>query len=82
MTHRIPNIAAGVIDATDLKSANFDDAELEQYQLIEGDVLTIRSNGSLSLVGNANVLDSGELASALIVAAFASQYISSPGSPV
>jgi type I restriction enzyme S subunit len=48
---RIPNIAAGVIDATDLKSANFDDAELEQYRLIEGDVLTIRSNGSLSLVG-------------------------------
>jgi type I restriction enzyme S subunit len=48
---RIPNIAAGVIDATDLKSSNFDEAELEQYQLIEGDVLTIRSNGSLSLVG-------------------------------
>ncbi|MCQ2005690.1 restriction endonuclease subunit S [Rhizobium sp. NRK18] len=48
---RIPNIAAGVVDATDLKSANFDEAELEQYQLIEGDVLTIRSNGSLSLVG-------------------------------
>ncbi|MGE9294972.1 MAG: restriction endonuclease subunit S, partial [Puniceicoccales bacterium] len=48
---RIPNIAAGVIDATDLKSANFAEAELEQYQLIEGDVLTIRSNGSLSLVG-------------------------------
>ncbi|MHA7849527.1 restriction endonuclease subunit S [Roseovarius sp.] len=48
---RIPNIAAGVIDATDLKSSNFDEAELEQYRLIEGDVLTIRSNGSLSLVG-------------------------------
>ncbi|MFB9150973.1 restriction endonuclease subunit S [Roseovarius ramblicola] len=48
---RIPNIASGVIDATDLKSANLDDAELAQYQLIEGDVLTIRSNGSLSLVG-------------------------------
>lgn len=48
---RIPNIAAGVIDATDLKSSNLDEAELEQYQLIEGDVLTIRSNGSLSLVG-------------------------------
>ena len=48
---RIPNIAAGVIDATDLKSANFNEAELEQHKLIEGDVLTIRSNGSLSLVG-------------------------------
>ncbi|AZY93427.1 restriction endonuclease subunit S [Paracoccus sp. Arc7-R13] len=48
---RIPNIAAGVVDATDLKSASFDEVELAQYQLFEGDVLTIRSNGSLSLVG-------------------------------
>jgi type I restriction enzyme, S subunit len=48
---RIPNIAAGVIDADDLKSANFDESEIDQYRLIEGDVLTIRSNGSLSLVG-------------------------------
>lgn len=55
---RIPNIAAGVIDATDLKSANFDEAELEQYELIEGDVLTIRSNGSLSLVGKAALVRS------------------------
>ena len=48
---RIPNIGAGHIDPTDLKSAKFDEAELERYRLIEGDVLTIRSNGSLSLVG-------------------------------
>lgn len=48
---RIPNIAAGIIDSADLKLADFDKAELEQYRLIEGDVLTIRSNGSLSLVG-------------------------------
>lgn len=48
---RIPNIAAGVIDSTDLKSSDFDKVELEQYRLVEGDVLTIRSNGSLSLVG-------------------------------
>ena len=48
---RIPNIARGVIDATDLKYAEFDDAEREAYQLEVGDLLTIRSNGSVSLVG-------------------------------
>ena len=48
---RIPNIGNGHIDPADLKSAKFEEAEFEQYRLIEGDVLTIRSNGSLSLVG-------------------------------
>ena len=48
---RIPNIGSGRIDPTDLKFADFADAELEQYRLIEGDVLTVRSNGSLSIVG-------------------------------
>ena len=48
---RIPNIGVGRIDPTDLKFANFDEAELEQYRLIEGDVLTVRSNGSLAIVG-------------------------------
>lgn len=48
---RIPNISKGVVDASDLKSADFDEAELKQYRLQDGDVLTTRSNGSLSLVG-------------------------------
>ncbi|PVA05245.1 restriction endonuclease subunit S [Thalassorhabdomicrobium marinisediminis] len=48
---RIPNIGAGRIDATDLKKADFNDNEAEQYSLIEGDILTVRSNGSLSIVG-------------------------------
>jgi type I restriction enzyme S subunit len=48
---RIPNIGAGHVDAGDLKSADFDEAEMAQYQLLEGDILTVRSNGSLSLVG-------------------------------
>ncbi|WP_375176061.1 hypothetical protein [Pseudooceanicola sp.] len=48
---RIPNIGSERIDASDLKSADFDDAEVEQYRLMEGDVLTVRSNGSLSIVG-------------------------------
>ena len=48
---RIPNIDCPEIDATDLKFADFDKAEIEQYRLIEGDVLTVRSNGSLTIVG-------------------------------
>ena len=48
---RIPNVANGVIDAVDLKSADFDDGEKSAYALKAGDILTIRSNGSVALVG-------------------------------
>jgi restriction endonuclease S subunit/predicted GIY-YIG superfamily endonuclease len=48
---RIPNIAKGYIDSSDLKYSDFDIAEATQHQLIEGDILLIRSNGSVSLVG-------------------------------
>ena len=39
------------IDFADLKTAEFDETEVAQYSLIEGDVLIVRSNGSLSFVG-------------------------------
>ncbi len=48
---RIPNIGSGRIDPTDLKSADFDETESGKYSLRAGDVLTVRSNGSLSIVG-------------------------------
>ncbi|MEW7998814.1 MAG: restriction endonuclease subunit S [Candidatus Thiodiazotropha endolucinida] len=48
---RIPNVANGVIDSEDLKFAKFDESEVEAYELREGDILTIRSNGSINLVG-------------------------------
>ena len=48
---RIPNIGSGFIDPTDLKSADFDEGEVARFSLSEGDVLTVRSNGSLSIVG-------------------------------
>ncbi|OUN01591.1 MAG: hypothetical protein BAA04_01140 [Firmicutes bacterium ZCTH02-B6] len=48
---RIPNIVAGRIDTTDLKYATFSEDELETYALQADDVLIIRSNGSVSLVG-------------------------------
>ena len=48
---RIPNIGHGFVDTTDMKYAEFDSKEIETYRLQEGDILTIRSNGSVDLVG-------------------------------
>ena len=53
--YRIPNIdhAAGQIEHSDIKYAAFTEQELEGIKLKEGDILIIRSNGSISLVGRA-----------------------------
>lgn len=50
---RIPNIdyATGQINHEDIKYSEFSDNELEQIKLERGDILIIRSNGSVSLVG-------------------------------
>ncbi len=48
---RIPNIKDGKVDDADLKYAEFDKGEIETYSLKEGDLLTIRSNGSVDIVG-------------------------------
>ena len=48
---RIPNIVSGAIDDSDLKFATFGVGEVDHLALKEGDLLTIRSNGSISLVG-------------------------------
>ena len=53
---RIPNIGWGYIDPSDLKSANFDENDRKKYSLQEGDVLIVRSNGSLSVVGKPAVV--------------------------
>ncbi len=55
---RIPNVVSGRIDADDLKYAEFDKSELEEYSLQHGDLLTIRSNGSVSIVGKAALIES------------------------
>jgi type I restriction enzyme, S subunit len=54
---RIPNVSNGEIDLTDLKHADFDQNETEKLGLRKGDVLVIRSNGSLDLVGRSAVVD-------------------------
>lgn len=47
---RIPNIAAGRIDLTDLKYA-VDAADLSGYQIKAHDLLVVRTNGSRDLIG-------------------------------
>ena len=57
---RIPNIVHGVVDASDLKGAQFDEAEQRQYGLNSGDILVIRSNGSISIVGRCALVSEAE----------------------
>ena len=53
---RIPNINRGKIDSSDLKYAKLDEKEYNQLALKEGDILVIRSNGSLSIVGQSAII--------------------------
>ena len=55
---RIPNISNGMVDLKDLKHADFDDKELAKLRLRKEDLLVIRSNGSLDLVGRSAVVGS------------------------
>lgn len=53
--YRIPNIEhrSGRISHDDVKYAQFTESELDGIRLRQGDILIIRSNGSVSLVGRA-----------------------------
>ena len=53
---RIPNIGSGIIDHSDLKYAELPQKEFEELSLKSGDILLIRSNGSVSLVGKTAVV--------------------------
>lgn len=48
---RIPNILEGSISHSDLKYAEFGEEEIDKLGIRAGDLLVIRSNGSLDLVG-------------------------------
>jgi type I restriction enzyme S subunit len=50
---RIPNVVGGRIDLTDLKFADLNDRELKSLLVRPGDLLVVRTNGSLDLVGKA-----------------------------
>ena len=53
---RIPNIKLGFVDHTDLKYAEFNEDEKSKYDLQPGDLLIIRSNGSVDLVGTGAIV--------------------------
>ncbi|MBD2159460.1 restriction endonuclease subunit S [Limnothrix sp. FACHB-1083] len=57
---RIPNIGDGHVIKDDLKYAAFNSREIENLQLCSGDILVIRSNGSLDLVGKAAIASDKE----------------------
>ncbi len=53
---RIPNIGEQFVDHSDLKYTKLSEKEYEQLKLIPGDILLIRSNGSVSLVGKTAIV--------------------------
>jgi type I restriction enzyme S subunit len=53
---RIPNIVDGAVSHSDLKYAKLPEKEFQQLRLRPGDILLIRSNGSVSLVGKCAVV--------------------------
>ncbi|EKG0837610.1 restriction endonuclease subunit S [Salmonella enterica subsp. enterica] len=57
---RIPNIGPGYIINSNLKYADFDQKELVTLTLKEGDLLLIRSNGSIDLVGKVAVISEND----------------------
>lgn len=57
---RIPNIINGIVNASDLKFAEFDKSEINAYNLKDGDLLIIRSNGSVSIVGKCALITKKE----------------------
>jgi type I restriction enzyme S subunit len=54
---RIPNVSGGQISIEDLKFGPLTKSEIEQLSLRRGDLLVIRSNGSLDIVGRAAEVD-------------------------
>ena len=57
---RIPNVVDGVINTDDLKGAHFEDDNVSTFSLSQGDILMIRSNGSISIVGKSAIVSEVE----------------------
>jgi type I restriction enzyme S subunit len=57
---RIPNVVSGKIDPSDLKFAQFSEEEIATYKVVSGDLLIIRSNGSVSIVGRCALVSDAE----------------------
>ena len=53
---RIPNVSSGKLSIEDLKFGPLNESDRESFALMAGDILMIRSNGSLDIVGRAAVV--------------------------
>lgn len=58
---RIPNVVKGHIEHRDMKYAQLPDKEYEKLRLKKGDVLLVRSNGSVALVGKTALVTEKEI---------------------
>ena len=58
---RIPNIGEGLLNIEELKYAEFNEEEISKLKLEEGDILTIRSNGSVDLVGKCALITKNDV---------------------
>ena len=76
---RIPNLTGGGVDITDLKFGILEEREKEKLRLERGDLLIIRSNGSVSLVGSAALVSTESegfaFAGYLVRARFRREYV-------
>lgn len=66
---RIPNLINGRVDLSDRKRVASAGADVERYRLEPGDLLIVRTNGSVDLIGRSAVVQEG------VDAAFASYLI-------
>ncbi|WDM68637.1 restriction endonuclease subunit S [Xanthomonas cucurbitae] len=57
---RIPNIGNKGIVLDDMKSSDFSKTEIKKLELMKGDIVLIRSNGSVELVGKSAVVSEKE----------------------
>lgn len=57
---RIPNVLDGEVNHADLKYADFEAEQIRKLALTAGDILMIRSNGSLGLVGRTALVSEQE----------------------
>ncbi len=56
-TLRIPNVASGSLDLTELKTVPVEPAEFQRLRLLAGDLLFVRTNGNPDNVGRCAVFD-------------------------
>jgi type I restriction enzyme S subunit len=56
---RIPNVQQGHVDTADLKYAALSPQEIKKTELLKGDLLIVRTNGSPNLVGRCAVVEQG-----------------------